>query len=217
MRSGMIIGGLAVLSAIVFASPGVAEKAVSIPAIAVDAKEPVATAIAVFAGGCFWGMEGVFEHVKGVKTVTSGYAGGTADTANYEAVSTERTGHAEAIRIAYDPKAVSYGTLLRVYFSIAHDPTQLNRQGPDSGISYRSAVFPQSPVQANAVRGYIAQLSKAQAYPRPIVTKIENGRFFPAEAYHQDFMRLNPNHGYIVRFDVPKLAAYKAAFPSLYR
>lgn len=217
MRSGMIIGGLAVLSAIVFASPGVAEKAVSIPAIAADAKEPVATAIAVFAGGCFWGMEGVFEHVKGVKTVTSGYAGGTADTANYEAVSTERTGHAEAIRIAYDPKAVSYGTLLRVYFSIAHDPTQLNRQGPDSGISYRSAVFPQSPVQANAVRGYIAQLSKARVYPRPIVTKIENGRFFPAEAYHQDFMRLNPNHGYIVRFDVPKLAAYKAAFPSLYR
>lgn len=217
MRSGMIIGGLAVLSAIVFASPGVAEKAVSIPAIAEDAKEPVATAIAVFAGGCFWGMEGVFEHVKGVKTVTSGYAGGTADTANYEAVSTERTGHAEAIRIAYDPKTVSYGTLLRVYFSIAHDPTQLNRQGPDSGISYRSAVFPQSPAQANAVRGYIAQLSKARAYPRPIVTKIENGRFFPAEAYHQDFMRLNPNHGYIVRFDVPKLAAYKAAFPSLYR
>ena len=217
MRSGMIIGGLAVLSAIVFASPGVAEKAVSIPAIAEDAKEPVATAIAVFAGGCFWGMEGVFEHVKGVKTVTSGYAGGTADTANYEAVSTERTGHAEAIRIAYDPKTVSYGTLLRVYFSIAHDPTQFNRQGPDSGISYRSAVFPQSPAQANAVRGYIAQLSKARAYPRPIVTKIENGRFFPAEAYHQDFMRLNPNHGYIVRFDVPKLAAYKAAFPSLYR
>lgn len=217
MRIGLVIGGAAALSVIAFSSPSPAEKAVPIPAIAADANEPGETAIAVFAGGCFWGMEGVFEHVKGVKAVVSGYAGGTAQTANYEAVSTERTGHAEAIRVVYDPRTVSYGTLLRVYFSVAHDPTQLNRQGPDTGPSYRSAVFPQSPTQDKAARGYIAQLAKARAYPRPIVTKIEAGKFFPAEAYHQDFMRRNPNHGYITRWDVPKLAAYKAAFPSLYR
>jgi peptide-methionine (S)-S-oxide reductase len=217
MRTGLVIGAAAALWAVSFSSPSVAEKAVPIPLIAADAKEAGNAAVAVFAGGCFWGMEGVFEHVKGVKTVTSGYAGGTADTAYYESVSTETTRHAEAIRIVYDPQAVSYGTLLRVYFSVAHDPTQLNRQGPDSGPSYRSAVFPQSPAQDRAARGYIAQLSKARAYSRPIVTRIEGGKFFPAETYHQDFMRRNPNHGYIVRFDRPKLAAYKAAFPSLYR
>ena len=217
MRTGFIIGSAAALAVIALSSPGVAEKAVPIPAIAADAKEPGNAAVAVFAGGCFWGMEGVFEHVKGVKTVTSGYAGGKADTANYEAVSTETSGHAESIRIVYDPQAVSYGTLLRVYFSIAHDPTQLNRQGPDSGPSYRSAIFPQSPAQEKAARGYVGQLTKARAYSRPIVTRIESGNFFPAEAYHQDFMRRNPNYGYIVRFDVPKLAAYKAAFPNLYR
>ena len=217
MRTGFIIGSAAALAVIALSSPGVAEKAVPIPAIAADAKEPGNAAVAVFAGGCFWGMEGVFEHVKGVKTVTSGYAGGKADTANYEAVSTETSGHAESIRIVYDPQAVSYGTLLRVYFSIAHDPTQLNRQGPDSGPSYRSAIFPQSPAQDKAARGYVGQLTKARAYSRPIVTRIERGNFFPAEAYHQDFMRRNPNYGYIVRFDVPKLAAYKAAFPNLYR
>ena len=217
MRTGFIIGSAAALAVIALSSPGVAEKAVPIPAIAADAKEPGNAAVAVFAGGCFWGMEGVFEHVKGVKTVTSGYAGGKADTANYEAVSTETSGHAESIRIVYDPQAVSYGTLLRVYFSIAHDPTQLNRQGPDSGPSYRSAIFPQSPAQDKAARGYVGQLTKARAYSRPIVTRIESGNFFPAEAYHQDFMRRNPNYGYIVRFDVPKLAAYKAAFPNLYR
>lgn len=217
MRTGFIIGSAAVLAVIALSSPGVAEKAVPIPGIAVDAKEPGNAAVAVFAGGCFWGMEGVFEHVKGVKTVTSGYAGGQADTAYYESVSTETTGHAESIRIVYDPQAVSYGTLLRIYFSVAHDPTQLNRQGPDSGPSYRSAIFPQSPAQDKAARGYVGQLTKARAYSRPIVTKIEGGKFFPAEAYHQDFMRRNPNHGYILRFDVPKLAAYKAAFPNLYR
>jgi peptide-methionine (S)-S-oxide reductase len=217
MRTGLVVGAAAALWAISFSSPGVAEKAVPIPAIAADAKETGNTAVAIFAGGCFWGMEGVFEHVKGVKNVTSGYAGGTAQTATYEAVTTERTGHAEAIRIVYDPRAISYGTLLRVYFSVAHDPTQFNRQGPDSGPSYRSAVFPQSPAQDRAARGYIAQLAKARAWPRPIVTRIEAGKFFPAEAYHQDFMRLNPGHGYIQRWDVPKLAAYKTAFPTLYR
>ena len=162
-------------------------------------------------------MEGVFERVKGVRSVVSGYAGGTAATATYDAVSSEKTGHAEAIRITYDPAKISYGTLLRVYFSVAHDPTQLNRQGPDSGTSYRSAIFPQSPAQRAVAESYIAQLGKARSFSRPIVTKIESGRFYPAEAYHQDFMRKNPQHPYIVRWDVPKVKAYRAAFPALAR
>lgn len=217
IRNATGLVAVAAIAAFALSSPGAAERAVSIPAIAKDAAEPGNNAIAVFAGGCFWGMEGVFEHVKGVKSVTSGYAGGTAQTANYEDVSSEATDHAEAIRIAYDPRVVSYGTLLRVYFSVAHDPTQLNRQGPDTGTSYRSAVFPVTSAQNIAVRGYIAQLAAAKVYGRPIVTRIESGKFYPAEAYHQDFMRRNPTHGYIQRFDVPKLAAYKAAFPNLYR
>lgn len=194
-----------------------AERAVPIPASALEAPEKGATAVAVLAGGCFWGMEAVFEHVRGVKSVTSGYAGGTAATATYDQVTTETTGHAEAIRVVYDPKIVSYATLLRVYFSVAHDPTELNRQGSDVGPSYRSAVFPQSTAQTQVARGYIAQLNKAKIWPRAIVTRVESGRFYPAEAYHQDFMRRNPNHGYIRRFDVPKLAAFKAGFPKLAR
>jgi peptide-methionine (S)-S-oxide reductase len=155
--------------------------------------------------------------VKGVVDVTSGYAGGDAATATYDAVSTERTRHAEAVRIVYDPRQVSYGTLLRVYFSVAHDPTQRNRQGPDTGPSYRSAIFPQSPDQQRAARAYIAQLGRTRAYGAPIVTTIERGRFYPAEAYHQDFARRNPAHPYIVRWDKPKVAAFRAAFPTLRR
>lgn len=209
------LGGIAVLAL----SPGEgrAEKAVAIPAVSADAAETGNAAIAVLAGGCFWGMEGVFEHVKGVKAVTSGYAGGSAATATYDLVSSEKTRHAEAVRIVYDPRVVSYGTLLRVYFSVAHDPTQLNRQGPDVGTSYRSAIFPQSLAQRAAASAYIAQLTKARSFARPIVTRMEGGRFYPAEAYHQDFMRRNPRHGYIVHWDVPKLAAYKAAFPQLWK
>ena len=194
-----------------------AEKAVIIPAATLDQYPENRTETAVFAGGCFWGMEGVFEHVAGVTSVTSGYAGGTSATATYEDVTTETTGHAEAIRITYNPSKITYGKLLQIYFSVAHDPTQLNRQGPDSGPSYRSALFPQTPDQAKIARAYIAQLSKSGRFARPIVTKIETGKFYVAEAYHQDFMRRNPRHGYIVRFDVPKLAAFKAAFPSLAR
>jgi peptide-methionine (S)-S-oxide reductase len=194
-----------------------AERAVAIPTSALEAPEKGASAVAVLAGGCFWGMEGVFEHVRGVTSVTSGYAGGAASTATYDQVSEETTGHAEAIRIVYDPRLVSYGTLLRIYFSVAHDPTELNRQGPDSGPSYRSAIFPQSHAQAQVARGYIAQLGKGKIWPRPIVTRVEVGKFYPAEAYHQDFMRRNPTHGYIQRFDVPKLAAFKAGFPKLAR
>lgn len=172
--------------------------------------------VAILAGGCFWGIEGVFEHVKGVKSVTSGYAGGTKADANYDAVSSERTGHAEAVRIVYNPAQVSYGTLLKVFFSVAHDPTQLNRQFPDTGPSYRSAIFPQNPQQRQIAAAYIADIGKAKAFGKPVVTKIETGAFYPAEAYHQDFMRRNPNHGYITRYDKPKVAALKAAYPSLY-
>jgi peptide-methionine (S)-S-oxide reductase len=196
-------------------APGQAEKAVRIPAPAIDAPAAKGMATAVFAGGCFWGVEAVFERVKGVRSVTSGYAGGTAQTANYDLVSAEQTDHAEAVRIVYDPSVVSYGKLLQVYFSVAHDPTQLNRQGPDVGKSYRSAVFPQTADQTKVVRAYIAQLTAAKRYARPIVTRVESGKFYAAEAYHQDFMRRNPNHPYIVRWDVPKVAAAKAAFPGL--
>ena len=199
--------------------PGVvaAERAVPIPAARLDVPQGPGPQVAVLAGGCFWGMEAVFEHLRGVRSVTSGYAGGDARSATYEQVSTERTGHAEAVRIVYDPAQVSYGQLLRVFFSVAHDPTQLDRQGPDTGRSYRSAIFPQTPEQARAATAYIAQLKGARAYPRPIVTRIERGAFHPAEAYHQDFWRRNPNHPYIVRWDRPKVAALRAGFPSLSR
>ncbi|GGY94758.1 peptide-methionine (S)-S-oxide reductase MsrA [Novosphingobium colocasiae] len=173
--------------------------------------------VAVLAGGCFWGMEGLFEHVKGVKTVTSGYAGGTAETANYPAVSSEKTGHAEAVRIVYDPAQIRYGTLLKVFFAAAHDPTQVNRQYPDTGPSYRSAIFPQNAAQKAVATTYIAAIDKAGAFAKPVATRIETGAFYPAEAYHQNFMRRNPDHGYIVRWDKPKLAAFKARFAGLYR
>lgn len=192
-------------------------RAVPVPAPKLDSARGAGLQTAVLAGGCFWGMEAVFEHLKGVERVTSGYAGGAASTANYDAVSTERTGHAEAIRILYDPRQISYGTLLRVYFAVAHDPTQLNRQGPDTGPSYRSAIFPIGAEQERVARAYLAQLSAARAYPRPIVTRLERGAFFPAEAYHQDFARRNPNHGYIRAHDVPKMIAAKAAFPNLWQ
>jgi peptide-methionine (S)-S-oxide reductase len=210
----------AIAGLLYLAMPGMsaaADRAVPIPAPVTDVTGVKGPQVAILAGGCFWGMEAVFESIKGVKSVTSGYAGGSKETATYEQVSTERTGHAEAIRIVYDPAKVSYGTLLRVYFSVAHDPTQLNRQGPDSGPSYRSAIFPQSPAQRTAATAYIAQLGKAKAFPRPIVTKVESGAFYPAESYHQDFFRLNPTHPYIVRWDKPKVAAFRAGFPQLAR
>ncbi|MES2339363.1 MAG: peptide-methionine (S)-S-oxide reductase MsrA [Pseudomonadota bacterium] len=218
MKSFAIPAALAVIAAVTLtAVPGHAEKAVVIPAPARDVPATPGMQTAVFAGGCFWGMEAVFEGVKGVRSVTSGYAGGTRATATYDQVSTERTRHAEAIRVQYDPRAVSYGTLLRVYFSVAHDPTQVDGQYPDSGPSYRSAIFPQTSEQKTVAAAYIAQLGKTRAFAKPIVTRIESGPFFPAEAYHQDFARRNPTHGYIVRFDKPKVAAFKAAFPTLAR
>jgi len=210
---------LAGVAAAVFASTGFAEaeRAVPIPAAKSDVPVTGGSQTAVFAGGCFWGMEAVFEHVKGVKSVTAGYAGGKPNTATYDQVSTEATGHAESVRVVYDPAQVSYATLLRVYFSIAHDPTQLNRQGPDSGPSYRSAIFPQNAQQAAVARAYIAQLGAAKSFSGPIVTRIEQGGFYPAEAYHQNFYDRNPNHPYIVHWDKPKVAAFRAGFPTLYR
>ena len=207
--------GAALALAVLPAAFAHAERAVAIPAPAQDVRAAAGPQAAVLAGGCYWGMEAVFERVKGVRAVTSGFAGGSAATANYADVSSERTRHAEAIRIVYDPKVVSYGTLLRVYFSIAHDPTELNRQGPDTGPSYRSAVFPQTPEQRAVAAAYIAQLSRTHAYGKPIVTKLETGRFFPAAADHQDFYDRNPMHPYIVTWDKPKVAAFRAAFPAL--
>jgi peptide-methionine (S)-S-oxide reductase len=171
----------------------------------------------VLAGGCFWGMEAVFEHVKGVKSVVSGYAGGRAGDANYDAVSAEQTSHAEAVRIVYDPAQVSLGDLFKVYFTVAHDPTQVDRQTPDVGRSYRSAVFPQNEAQRVFVQSFIATLNKSGAYSKPIATRIETGKFYPAEAYHQDFMRRNPNHPYILAWDVAKVAKLKKTWPGLYK
>lgn len=175
------------------------------------------TETAVLAGGCFWGMELVFEHVKGVTGVVSGYAGGNAKDANYDAVSSEGTGHAEAVKISYDPRQVSYAQLLKIYFTVAHDPTEVNRQGPDVGTSYRSAIFPQSPDQARFAKAFIARLNAAHLYKAPIATRIENGGFFPAEAYHQDFARKHPYFPYIVVNDRPKVAALHKKFPGFYK
>jgi len=178
---------------------------------------PAHAETAVLAGGCFWGMETVFEHVKGVTDVVSGFAGGSASDATYDAVSSERTGHAEAVKIIYDPKQISYGQLLKIFFTVAHDPTQLNRQGPDTGPSYRSAIFPQNAGQARAARAFIASLASAHAYKKPIATRIESGGFYPAEAYHQDFARKHPLYPYIVVNDRPKVAALKSRYPSLFK
>ena len=178
---------------------------------------PARSETAVLAGGCFWGMEGVFEHVKGVRNVVSGYAGGAARDANYSAVSSERTGHAEAVRITYDPAQISYGQLLKIYVTVAHDPTQVNRQGPDVGPSYRSAIFPQNVGQRQAATAFLARLRASRAFPRPIATRIEGGGFYPAEASHQDFMRRNPYHPYILVNDRPKVAKLKRNYPQLWK
>ncbi len=172
---------------------------------------------AVFSGGCFWGVQGVFEHVAGVKQVAAGYAGGVAATAQYETVSEGDTGHAESVRIVYDPAKISYGRLLQIFFSVAHDPTELNRQGPDTGTQYRSAIFPADAQQQSIASAYIAQLGSAHVFSSPIVTKIEPGKqFYPAEGYHQDFLVNHPDYPYIVINDLPKVAALKADYPKWY-
>ncbi|MBI2319035.1 MAG: peptide-methionine (S)-S-oxide reductase MsrA [Betaproteobacteria bacterium] len=175
------------------------------------------TQTAVFAGGCFWGVEAVFEHLRGVTDAVSGYAGGSPETANYERVSTGRTGHAESVRITYDPSRITYGQLLKVFFSVAHDPTQLNRQGPDVGPQYRSAVFFANEEQKRVAEAYIAQLGAARAFRRPIVTQVARLKaFHEAEAYHQDYLVRNPTQPYIVMHDLPKLADLQRQFPALY-
>lgn len=187
-------------------------------ALAATAASPAPrTETAVLAGGCFWGMESVFEHVKGVTNVVSGYAGGKARDANYDAVSSESTGHAEAVKITYDPSRITYAQLLQVYFTVAHDPTQVNRQSPDVGPSYRSAIFPQSADQASFAKAFIARLNAAHVYRAPIATRIENGGFYAAEDYHQEFARKHPDYPYIFINDRPKVAALQKKFPSLYR
>ena len=195
-----------------------AEDAVVIAAPTVD--EPVAghEETAVFAGGCFWGVQGVFQHVKGVKNAVSGYTGGAAGSAHYEEVGYGNTGHAESVQVTFDPSQVSYGKLLQVFFSVAHNPTMLNRQGPDSGTQYRSAIFPTSPAQHKVAEAYIAQLDASHAFKAPIVTKIEDGkRFYMAEAYHQNFLAMYPDNGYIAVNDLPKVANLKRFMPAVYR
>jgi peptide-methionine (S)-S-oxide reductase len=172
---------------------------------------------AVFAGGCFWGIEAVFEHVKGVTQAVSGYSGGTAETADYQKVSSGRTAHAEVVQVTYDPSKVSYGQLLKVFFSVAHDPTQLNRQGPDTGPQYRSAIFTVDAAQQRAAQAYIAQLQAAKSFPRPIVTEVVALKaFYVAEPYHQDYVVHHPDQPYIIYNDLPKVAALKKQFPQLY-
>jgi peptide-methionine (S)-S-oxide reductase len=192
-----------------------AEEAVVIPAPAVDEASTASTEKAIFAGGCFWGVQGVFQHVKGVKNAVSGYAGGAKDTAVYETVSSGTTGHAESVEVTFNPKMVTYGQLLQIFFSVAHNPTQLNYQGPDHGTQYRSAIFTLSDEQKKVADAYIAQLGTAGSFPEPIVTQVSgSAEFYPAEAYHQDFLTTNPTHPYIVYNDMPKIENLKALFPN---
>jgi peptide-methionine (S)-S-oxide reductase len=220
MNAGLMGAGL--LAAVILLSPWG-----SSPLLAVDAgKFPDATLdppaqgeqSAVFAGGCFWGVEGVFEHVKGVKSAVSGYSGGSKNTAHYDLVSNGNTGHAESVKVTYDPAQITYGQLLKVYFSVVHDPTELNRQGPDDGTQYRSAIFYANDDQKRTAEAYIAQLEQAHIFKHKIVTQVVAlNAFYPAEAHHQHFMENNPNHPYIVYNDAPKLAALKKQLPELCR
>lgn len=217
MRAAALLAA-AVLSLTGCQSPAVAgESAVAAPMAKRAAAEGKGLKTAVFAGGCFWGVEAVFSHVKGVKSAVSGYAGGDKASASYDIVSSGGTSHAEVVRVIYDPALIHYDQLLRIYFSVIADPTLKNRQGPDSGTQYRTALFPQSAEQSAVARAYIAQLSAAKLWRRPIVTAIEQGTFYPAETYHQDFAATNPNHAYIRRWDAPKVAALKAMYPGVWQ
>lgn len=197
-----------------------AEKAVILPAPAFDAAASTSSALetAVFAGGCFWGVQAVFQHTQGVLNAVSGYSGGARETATYSSLGTGRTGHAEAVQISYDPRQISYGKLLQIYFSVAHDPTQLNRQGPDTGTQYRSAIFYKDASQKQVAERYIAQLDAAKVYAGKIVTQLTPlNAFYAAEAYHQDYATRNPNAPYIRRFDAPKIVNLKTVMPEVYR
>ena len=219
-RLALII--VALLCAVVglrsFSSLAVSSRSIPPPALDEPADAQATSEVAILAGGCFWGVQGVFQHVEGVTGAVSGYAGGGADTAHYEMVSSNTTGDAESVKVTFDPRRISYGRILQIYFSVAHDPTELNRQGPDVGTQYRSAIFPTNPEQARVAEGYIAQLNQAQVFDAPVVTKIEPGRtFYPAEDYHQDFLTRNPRYPYIVINDLPKIENLKRSFPEVYR
>ena len=220
-RSGFFGTGLAVL-AVVAMLPLMhahSESAVKVEAPAVDAAPADGLQTAVIAGGCFWGIQAVYQHTKGVSKAVSGYAGGDKKDADYNTVSAGRSGHAEAVLITFDPNVVSYGKLLQIFFSVAHNPTELNRQGPDTGPQYRSEIFPQDDEQAKVAKAYIAQLDAAKAFPRPIVTKTGTMKaaFYPAEAYHQDYATLHPNNPYIAINDAPKVENLKRMFPDAFR
>ncbi len=214
---------LAVTLSAACAGPGPSPRAAAsatIPGPALD--EPAAgqgtSETAVLAGGCFWGVQGVYQHVKGVSEAVSGYAGGDAPTAQYETVGTGTTGHAESVRITYDPSQVSFGQLLHIFFAVVNDPTELNQQGPDVGTQYRSAIFPQNDVQQKVADAYIAQLNQAKVFDAPIVTRTDRDRgFFPAEDYHQDYLNSHPTASYIATNDMPKLDALRQTFPQFYR
>jgi peptide-methionine (S)-S-oxide reductase len=213
------VGLLAALLAFAgLTAPASAERVVNAPASKRIAKEGAGLKTAIFAGGCFWGVEGVFSHVKGVKSAVSGFHGGAAGTAKYSSIVTGTTAHAEAVMITYDPYVVRYDELLRIFFSVVTDPTQLNRQGPDVGAHYRSALVPLNDEQSAVAKAYLKQLGQSGLWDKPIVTRIEKHRkFYPAEGYHQDYMVKNPYSRYIMRYDAPKVAALKAMFPRDYR
>jgi peptide-methionine (S)-S-oxide reductase len=220
LASTLLVGALLFVPLFAAAHVQAAEPAVVIPAPALDAAAPAGGALQtiVLAGGCFWGVQAVFQHTKGVTQAVSGYSGGTKETAHYEMVGTERTGHAESVAITYDPKQISYGKILQIYFSVAHNPTELNYQGPDGGPSYRSAIFYANDEQKRIADAYIAQLDKAHVFHAPIVTTREPlTGFYPAEDYHQDFLVLHPSHPYIVFNDLPKVENLKRLFPDYYR
>ena len=200
------------------AAPASAEEVFNAPAATRTAKEAKGLKTAIFAGGCFWGVEGVFSHVKGVRSAVSGYHGGTAASAKYDIITSGITDHAESVKITYDPAIVRYDQLLRIFFSVVTDPTLKNRQGPDVGAHYRSALVPMNAEQAAVAKAYLAQLDTSGVWTKPIATRIEPYKaFYPAEGYHQDFMLNNPKHGYIRRWDAPKVAALKVMFPGFYR
>jgi peptide-methionine (S)-S-oxide reductase len=224
IAAGVVLGIAAallipVLGASLLGSARAAE-GIALPPPAIDGPAPAdgRPQVAVVAGGCFWGVHGVYQHVKGVQRVRSGYAGGDAATARYDMVGTGRTGHAEAVEVVFDPRQISYGRILTVFFSVVHDPTQLNRQGPDTGPEYRSAIFPADAEQKKVAEAYIAQLAAARKFTRPIVTTVEPGRaFYPAEDYHQDYLLRNPRQPYIVINDQPKIEALKRIIPEVWR
>jgi peptide-methionine (S)-S-oxide reductase len=218
MKTSTVVSAIAALGLLWAIVPSSAETAHVLPAPAADETAGTTTRTAVFAGGCFWGVQGVFQHVNGVTSAVSGYAGGDKSTAEYEKVGSGRTGHAESVRITYDPGKVSFGKLMQIYFSVAHDPTELNRQGPDVGAQYRSTVFAMDDEQARLTRAYIAQLDATKAFGKKIVTTVELGKpFYAAERYHQDYLTLHPNQPYIAINDLPKVENLKRLFPDAYR